>query len=90
MSDIAPFAAPTTHAPATGSLFATDALLPGGWARNVLLEWNAAGHWCRAAMAAAVGALPRNCFEGETAHLQCRGLRRGRDCRTRAGIAFFT
>ena len=43
MSDIAPFAAPTSHGPATGSLFATDALLPGGWAHNVLLEWNAAG-----------------------------------------------
>ncbi|MGJ7509154.1 formimidoylglutamate deiminase [Variovorax sp. GT1P44] len=25
------------------SLFASDALLPGGWARNVLLEWNADG-----------------------------------------------
>ncbi|MDM0021747.1 formimidoylglutamate deiminase [Variovorax saccharolyticus] len=25
------------------SLFAADALLPAGWARNVLLEWNAAG-----------------------------------------------
>lgn len=44
MSDIAPLAAPTSHAaPAMGSLFAADALLPDGWARNVLLEWNAAG-----------------------------------------------
>jgi formimidoylglutamate deiminase len=28
---------------ASRRLFATDALLPHGWARNVLIEWNAAG-----------------------------------------------
>ena len=26
-------------------LFAEHALLPSGWARTVLLEWNAAGQW---------------------------------------------
>ena len=29
------------------SLFAADALLPTGWARNVLLQWNAAGQLTR-------------------------------------------
>lgn len=28
---------------AAGTLFASDALLPGGWSRNVLLSWNDAG-----------------------------------------------
>jgi formimidoylglutamate deiminase len=31
------------EASVTRSLFAADALLPQGWARNVLIEWNAAG-----------------------------------------------
>ncbi|MBF9264115.1 formimidoylglutamate deiminase, partial [Acidovorax cattleyae] len=26
-----------------GALFAAQALLPGGWAKDVLLHWNAAG-----------------------------------------------
>ncbi|WP_399680750.1 formimidoylglutamate deiminase [Xenophilus sp.] len=29
--------------PSAGSLFASDALLPAGWARDVLIEWDAAG-----------------------------------------------
>ena len=29
--------------PSAGSLFAADALLPAGWARDVLVEWDAAG-----------------------------------------------
>lgn len=33
--------------PRAGALFAADALLPTGWARNVLLEWNDAGQWSR-------------------------------------------
>lgn len=32
---------------AAGRLFAADALLPSGWARNVLLEWDAAGVFIR-------------------------------------------
>ena len=44
MSSIIPPTTPASGtAPAMGSLFAADALLPGGWARDVLLEWNATG-----------------------------------------------
>ena len=32
--------------PASRSLFAADALLPTGWARNVLLQWDGAGRLC--------------------------------------------
>jgi formimidoylglutamate deiminase len=35
--------AEASAASTTRSLFAADALLPQGWARNVLIEWNAAG-----------------------------------------------
>ncbi len=31
---------------ASHSLFAADALLPTGWARNVLVQWNGEGHIC--------------------------------------------
>lgn len=34
---------PDSVSPLAGSLFAADALLPTGWARQVLFEWNAAG-----------------------------------------------
>ncbi|MFO6420533.1 formimidoylglutamate deiminase [Hylemonella sp. W303a] len=37
-----PEAQPSSIQPAR-ALFATDALLPGGWARDVLLQWDAAG-----------------------------------------------
>lgn len=30
-----------------GAIFAADALLPTGWARDVLLEWDADGRWTR-------------------------------------------
>jgi formimidoylglutamate deiminase len=36
------------------TLFARDALLPSGWARDVLLEWDAAGHF----VSVRTGALP--------------------------------
>ena len=41
------------------SLFADDALLPTGWARDVLLEWNDDGVLTRVDAGAAAGAAPR-------------------------------
>lgn len=41
---------------ATHSLFATDALLPTGWARNVLLQWDGAGRLTHVAADAAAPA----------------------------------
>lgn len=41
-----------------GSLFARDALLPAGWARDVLLEWNEAGELSAVSPGAARGAAP--------------------------------
>ncbi|WP_428851924.1 formimidoylglutamate deiminase [Imbroritus primus] len=44
----------------TGELFASDALLPDGWARDVLLRWDAAGTLCSIeADAQADAAVPR-------------------------------
>ena len=42
-----------------GSLFAEHALLPGGWARDVLLQWDAAGRLLSTEAGAAAGAAPR-------------------------------
>jgi formimidoylglutamate deiminase len=42
-----------------GRLFAADALLPAGWARDVLIEWDAAGALTAVTPAAAPGAAPR-------------------------------
>ena len=41
------------------SLFASDALLPNGWARDVLLEWDGAGVLTQAAAGSHAGAAPR-------------------------------
>src|SRR5437899_2113863 len=40
------------------SLFAADALLPGGWARDVTLEWDEAGTLTRVEAGTQRGALP--------------------------------
>jgi formimidoylglutamate deiminase len=42
----------------TRSLFARDALLPAGWARDVLLEWNDAGEFTRVAPGSSAGQVP--------------------------------
>ncbi len=42
-----------------GSLFAADALLPGGWARDVLLRWDAAGTLQSVQAGAQAGSAPR-------------------------------
>ena len=41
------------------ALFAADALLPSGWARDVILEWNDAGTLTRVQAGAEAGRLPR-------------------------------
>jgi formimidoylglutamate deiminase len=41
------------------SLFAREALLPAGWARDVLLEWNADGEIARVSAGSAPGNAPR-------------------------------
>ena len=41
------------------ALFAEDALLPTGWARDVLLEWNDEGLLTRVQPGAPAGAAPR-------------------------------
>jgi formimidoylglutamate deiminase len=46
-------------APGAGALFAEDALLPGGWARDVLLRWDAAGRLTAVAPGSAPGGAPR-------------------------------
>ncbi|GKS97904.1 formimidoylglutamate deiminase [Acidovorax sp. SUPP3434] len=45
--------------PPAGALFAQDALLPGGWARDVLLQWDAAGQLTAVAPGSAAGTAPR-------------------------------
>ena len=42
-----------------GALFAEHALLPGGWARDVLLQWDGAGRLTGVAPRSAAGAAPR-------------------------------
>ena len=44
--------------PKSAQLFAQDALLPGGWKRNVLIEWNALGQFTR--MQADLPSRPKN------------------------------
>ena len=39
-------------------LFASDALLPTGWARNVLITWDGAGHIIAVAPGATQGTAP--------------------------------
>jgi formimidoylglutamate deiminase len=43
----------------TTMLFAENALLPGGWARDVLLQWDAAGRLQSVAAGAVAGSAPR-------------------------------
>jgi len=65
MSDInSSFSAPaglSASAPASpaGALFAPHALLPGGWARDVLLQWDASGRLATVAPGSAPGAAPQ-------------------------------
>ena len=49
------------HLPArdAGALFAEHALLPGGWARDVLLRWDAGGRLVCAAPGSDAGDAPR-------------------------------
>ena len=47
------------HIGIAGALFAEHALLPGGWARDVLLQWDASGRLLAVAPGSAPGSAPR-------------------------------
>ncbi|MBP7538217.1 MAG: formimidoylglutamate deiminase, partial [Ottowia sp.] len=47
------------HTGVAGALFAEHALLPGGWARDVLLQWDATGRLLAVAPGSAPGSAPR-------------------------------
>ena len=44
---------------AVGALFAEHALLPSGWARDVLLQWDASGQLLTVASGSTQGGAPR-------------------------------